>query len=79
LPCVPTAKNPCSASAQWGSGVGVANYLSYGSNPPPNAKFDLGRATNRLWRWLWLREPLGDTGGSFDFVVVVNNDTGIRL
>ena len=65
--------------SQWGSGVGVPLYLSYGSNPPPNAKFDLGRATNRLWRWLWLREPLGDTHGSFDFVVIVNNNTGIHL
>jgi len=78
-PCVPTAKDSCSASSQWGAGVGVPNYLSYGSNPPPNARFDLGRATNRLWRWLWLREPLGDTGGSFDFVVIVNNETGIHL
>ncbi len=46
-PCVPSATVVCSASANWGSGVGVGAYLSYGSNPPPGAGFDLGRAANR--------------------------------
>jgi predicted membrane-bound mannosyltransferase len=61
------------------TGVGLGPYLSYGSNPPPNAKFDLGRAANRLWRWLWLREPLGSTDGSFDFVMIVRNGVPIQL
>ncbi|HEV8192143.1 MAG TPA: flippase activity-associated protein Agl23, partial [Ktedonobacterales bacterium] len=62
LPCQATAGHPCPASANWGAGVGPANYLSYGSYPPPNARFDLGRAAGRLWNWLWQRQPLGETG-----------------
>jgi uncharacterized protein (TIGR03663 family) len=65
-------------SANWGSGVGVGAYLSYGSNPPPGAGFDLGRAANRVWRWMWLREPLGDTNGSFDFVMIVRDGVPIQ-
>jgi len=65
-------------SANWGSGVGVGAYLSYGSNPPPDAQPDLGRAANRVWRWLWLREPLGDTHGSFDFVMIVRDGVPIQ-
>lgn len=76
-PCVTTAKNPCPPSTQWGSGVGLGNYLSYGSQPPPNATFDPGRAARRLWNWLWLREPLGATTGSYDFVLVVRNGVPI--
>ncbi|MGZ3715960.1 MAG: hypothetical protein ACXVA4_11120, partial [Ktedonobacterales bacterium] len=54
-------------------GVGLDKYLTYGSTPPPNAHFDAGKAANRLWRWLWLREPLGDTHGSTDFVFIVRD------
>ncbi|WIG58820.1 MAG: hypothetical protein OJF49_001567 [Ktedonobacterales bacterium] len=64
---------PNSSTAQWGFGVGVGSYLSYGSNPPPNAKFNLGRATGRLWAWLWTRQELGDPHGSTDFVFVVRD------
>ncbi|HEX6820377.1 MAG TPA: flippase activity-associated protein Agl23 [Ktedonobacterales bacterium] len=60
------------------TGVGLAAYLSYGSNPPPNAKFDLGRASSRLWNWLWFRQPLGATDGSFDFVLVVRDGVPIQ-
>jgi uncharacterized protein (TIGR03663 family) len=78
LPCQATAGHPCPASADWGAGVGLANYLSYGSYPPPNAKFDLGRAAGRLWSWLWVRQPLGDTGGSYDFVFLVRDGVPIQ-
>jgi predicted membrane-bound mannosyltransferase len=77
-PCVPSKTVSCSNAANWGSGVGLWNYLSYGSNPPPNAKFDLGRATNRLWSWLWYRQPLGDVNGSYDFTLVVRDGLPIR-
>jgi predicted membrane-bound mannosyltransferase len=72
LPCTPTKTQPCPASANWGYGVGLGNYLSYGSNPPPNAKFNVRKAAGRLWAWLWTRQPLGYVGGtyySFTFVV----------
>ncbi len=77
LPCQATTGHPCPASANWGAGVGLGNYLSYGSFPPPNARFDLGRATGRLWAWLWQRQPLGDTGGSYDFVFLVRDGVPI--
>ena len=57
---------------------GLGPYLSYGSNPPPNAKFDVGRTAARLWSWLWVRQPLGDTHGSYDFVLVVRDGLPIQ-
>jgi predicted membrane-bound mannosyltransferase len=78
LPCVPSKTVACSSDANWGSGVGLANYLSYGSHPPANAKFDLGRTVNRLWNWLWYREPLGDVNGSYDFTLVVRDGLPIQ-
>jgi uncharacterized protein (TIGR03663 family) len=78
LPCVPSKGHACPASANWGSGVGVANFLSYGDNPPPNAKLDVGRAAGRLWSWLWARQPLGDTNGSYDFTFIVRDGLPIQ-
>lgn len=72
-PCVPTKAKPCPNSDFLLYGVGLDKYLTYGSTPPPNAHFDAGKAANRLWRWLWLREPLGSTQGSTDFVFVVRD------
>ena len=77
-PCVPTAKNPCPASASWGAGVGPGLWLSYGDTPPPHAKFDLGLAASRLWAWLWQRKPLGYDHGSYDFVLVVRKGVPIQ-
>ncbi len=78
LPCTPTKANPCTASANWGSGVGLGNYLTYGSNPPANAHFQLGKAAGRLWAWLWLRQPLGVINGSYDFTFIVRNGLPIQ-
>ncbi|MGZ3639953.1 MAG: flippase activity-associated protein Agl23, partial [Ktedonobacterales bacterium] len=72
-PCVPTKAKACPSSDFLLYGVGLDKYLTYGSTPPPNAHFDTGKAANRLWRWLWLREPLGDTHGSTDFVFIVRD------
>jgi hypothetical protein len=77
-PCVSTTKNPCPPSAAWGSGVGPAMWLSYGDVYPPHAKFNLGRATTRLWDWLWQRQALGYTNGSYDFDLVVRNGVPIQ-
>ena len=68
----------CTTSADWGTGTGPGNYLSYGSQPPANAKFDLGRTTSRLWNWLWNRQPLGDVNGSYDFTLVVRDGLPIQ-
>ncbi|HEU4784801.1 MAG TPA: hypothetical protein VFS83_15830 [Ktedonobacterales bacterium] len=76
--CGATVKSQCTTSADWGTGVGPGNYLSYGSQPPANAKFDLGRTTNRLWNWLWYRQPLGDVNGSYDFTLVVRDGLPIQ-
>jgi uncharacterized protein (TIGR03663 family) len=76
--CSATVKSTCTTSAEWGTGVGPGNYLSYGSQPPANAKFDLGRTTNRLWNWLWNRQPLGDVNGSYDFTLVVRDGLHIQ-
>jgi predicted membrane-bound mannosyltransferase len=76
--CSATVKSMCTTSADWGTGVGPGNYLSYGSQPPANAKFDLGRTVNRLWNWLWYRQPLGDVNGSYDFTLVVRDGLPIQ-
>ena len=76
--CSATVKSMCTPSGDWGTGVGLGPYLSYGSNPPPNAKFDLGRTTNRLWNWLWNRQPLGAVNGSYDFTFVVRDGLPIQ-
>lgn len=76
--CGLTVKSGCTVSGDWGTGVGLAGYLSYGSDSQPNAKFDLGRATNRLWKWLWYRQPLGDVNGSYDFTLVVRDGLPIQ-
>jgi uncharacterized protein (TIGR03663 family) len=76
--CSATVKSMCTTSADWGTGVGLGNYLSYGSQLPASAKFDLGRPTNRLWNWLWHRQPLGDVNGSYDFTLVVRDGLPIQ-
>ena len=77
-PCVPTKTAKCPSPQNWGSGVGLADYLSYGSKPPQDAQFDLGRTVNRLWNWLWYRQPLGDVNGSYDFTLVVRDGLPIQ-
>ncbi|HEU5440551.1 MAG TPA: flippase activity-associated protein Agl23 [Ktedonobacterales bacterium] len=75
LPCTPAKNNPnsCSAASYWGFGVGLGNYLSYGSYPKPGARFNPGLAAGRVWNWLWTRQPLGDPHGSTDFVFIVRD------
>lgn len=76
-PCVATRGHPCPASANWGSGVGLGLYLSYGSNPPAHAQFNAGLAAQRLWNWLWFRKPLGATNGSYNFDFIVRDGVPI--
>ncbi|HZC06732.1 MAG TPA: flippase activity-associated protein Agl23 [Ktedonobacterales bacterium] len=60
-------------------GKGLGPWLSYGSNPPPNATFTAGRAIPRLWNWLWLRQPLGNTKGPYyDFVFIVRDGLSVQ-
>jgi predicted membrane-bound mannosyltransferase len=77
-PCFPTSKSPCPPSSTWGSGVGVGPWLTYGDLVPPHGTFNLGKATERLWVWLWQRKPLGYDQGSYDFVLIVRNGVPIR-
>ncbi|HEX8996272.1 MAG TPA: flippase activity-associated protein Agl23 [Ktedonobacterales bacterium] len=60
-------------------GKGVGPWLSYGDNPPPNATFNAGLAASRLWSWLWVRQPLGNTKGPYyDFVFIVRDGMSIN-
>jgi uncharacterized protein (TIGR03663 family) len=78
-PCTATPGQPCPASSSWGWGVGLGNYLTYGSYPPQTgAHFQLGLATGRVWTWLWTRQPLGDPHGSTDFVFIVHDGLPIH-
>ncbi len=55
-------------------GVGPGLWLSYGDNPPVNAKFNLGLAAQHIWQWWWQRRAIGDTGGAYDMVLFIRND-----
>ncbi len=60
-------------------GKGLGPGLSYGGNPPANAKFNPGLAAGRLWNWLWVRQPLGNTQGPYyDFVFIVRDGLPIQ-
>ena len=78
LPCVSTPQHTCTASDNWGTGVGVANWLTYGDNVPANGHFQLAPTVSRLWAWLWQRQPLGSDQGAFTYVLVVRDGVPMR-
>ncbi len=75
-PCQPTKTDNCAGQPTWG-GVGVGLWLSYGSTPPPNAKFNLGLAAQHIWQWWWYRRAIGDTGGTYDMGLFIQKDLGV--
>jgi hypothetical protein len=76
-PCVPTKTNSCADQPTYG-GVGVGLWLSYGDNPPPNAKFNFALAANNIWQWWWNRKAIGSTGGTYDMVLFIRSDLGVQ-
>ncbi len=74
--CVPSKTVSCDGEPTWG-GVGPALWLSYGDNPPANAKFNLGRAVNNIWRWEWNRTPIGSPDGAYDMGLFIRSDLGV--
>ena len=79
-PCVPVKGQTC--PVQQYTGVGPWLWLSYGDNPPPGATFNLGKAVNNVWQWLWYRKAFGSTDGSYDMGLFISNNisakTGIK-
>ncbi len=75
-PCVPSKTVQCDSSQTWG-GVGPLLWLSYGDNPPPNAKFNLGRAVSNVWQWWWQRKAIGSTDGTYDMGLFIRKDLGV--
>jgi hypothetical protein len=75
-PCQPTKTDNCAGQPTWG-GVGVGLWLSYGSTPPPNAKFNLGLAAQHIWQWWWYRRAIGDTGGTYDMGLFIQKGLGV--
>lgn len=71
--CIPSKTNDCAGQPAWG-GVGPWLWLSYGDNPPPGAKFNLGLAVQHIWQWWWQRRAIGDTGGAYDMVLFIRQD-----
>ncbi len=76
-PCVPSKTVKCDPSQTWG-GVGPLLWLSYGDNPPPGAKFNLGRAISNVWQWWWQRKAIGSTDGSYDMGLFIRKDLGVN-
>jgi uncharacterized protein (TIGR03663 family) len=73
LPCIPSKTNSCADQATYG-GVGVGLWLSYGDNPPPGAKFNLGLAVQHIWQWWWNRTAIGSTDGAYDMGLFIRNN-----
>ena len=76
-PCIPSRQNDCSGEPSWG-GVGPLLWLSYGDNPPPDAKFNPGLAARHIWQWWWERRPIGSPDGSYDMALFIRTDLGMR-
>lgn len=79
-PCVPVKGQTC--PVQQYTGVGPWLWLSYGDSPPPGATFNLGKAVNNIWQWLWYRKAFGSTDGTYDMGLFIKDDisakTGIK-
>ena len=76
-PCIPSKANSnCAGQQTWG-GVGVGLWLSYGDNPPPGARFNLGLAAKNVWDWWWQRKAIGSTQGSYDMGLLIRSDLGV--
>jgi uncharacterized protein (TIGR03663 family) len=66
------------ANPEDGTGVGPGLWLSYGDNPPPNAKFNLGLTVGRIWDWWWYRQPFGSTAGAYNMELFIQNGLGVK-
>ena len=75
-PCVPSGTNDCSGEPAWG-GVGPGLWLSYGDDPPPGAKFNLGLAAQHIWQWWWERRPFGGTDGAYPMALFIRRGLGV--
>ena len=76
-PCIPTKTNTCDGQLTYG-GVGPWLWLSYGDNPPPNAKFNFSLAAQHIWQWWWERRAIGDTGGTYDMALFIQKNLGVN-
>ncbi len=76
-PCIPTkANNNCAGQLEYG-GVGPFLWLSYGDNPPPNAKPNLGLMIQHVWNWLWYRTAIGSTTGNYPMGLFIRKGMGV--
>ncbi|HLI70801.1 MAG TPA: hypothetical protein VKV19_13665, partial [Ktedonobacteraceae bacterium] len=78
--CAPGQKPSLTCSdPSLGSGVGPLLWLSYGDNPPPGAKFNLGLTIQRVWNWWWYRQPFGnDTGPYYGMGLFIQRGLGVN-
>ncbi len=73
-PPVPCTTSNCTPTS---GGVGPWLWLSYGDNPLPGAKFDLGKAVSSVWQWWWDRKAIGSTDGVYDMGLLIRKDLGV--
>ena len=74
--CIPSKTVTCGDPSEYG-GVGPWLWLSYGDNPPPNAKFNLGLAAQHIWNWWWYRQAIGSTDGTYDMVLFIHKGLSV--
>jgi len=77
-PCEADQKPSFSCSnPNLGSGVGPALWLSYGDNPPKDARFNLGLTIQRVWNWWWNRQPFGAATGAYDMDLFIQKTMNV--
>ncbi len=74
--CIPSKTVNCGDPSQYG-GVGPLLWLSYGDNPPANAKFNLSLAVQHIWNWWWYRQAIGSTDGTYDMVLFIHKGLSV--
>jgi predicted membrane-bound mannosyltransferase len=76
-PCQRSATNTCQPPQQY-VGVGPWLWLTYGDNPPPGARFNLGKAASNIWQWVWYRKAFGSTDGTYDMGLFIKDDISVK-
>jgi len=75
--CVSGPTRSCNTNATAYPGVGPLLWLSYGDSPPKGARPELGLIAERVWNWVWTRQPLGEDPSVYYFTLLVHQGSSM--